>query len=82
MPTQPDVKVYPRGRSWAVAVEGEPDPRSEYADRRAAIRAGQETAQELGVDLLVEGRDGRIEAMQPDNERARELAQLPQREGT
>lgn len=82
MPTQPDVRVYPRGRTWAVAVEGEPDPRSEHVDRRTAIQAGRETAQELVVDLLVESRDGSIEAMRPDSDRAVELARLTPREGT
>lgn len=59
---KPNVWVTPHDKGWAVKKEGGKRPTKVTATKKDAIDAGRETAQKMGSELIVQGKDGKIQS--------------------
>lgn len=55
-----NVHVVPHEVGWAVKKEGNQKVSSLHSTQKDAIEAGKQSAKDLGSELVIHGRDGRI----------------------
>jgi hypothetical protein len=59
---KPAIAVEPRPKGWAVQTDGTKRAASLHATKADAVAAGRAQAQRQGAELVVKGKDGRIQS--------------------
>lgn len=60
-PAKPAVAVEPRPKGWAVQTDGTKRAASLHATKAEAVDAGRAQAKRQGAELVIKGKDGRIQ---------------------